>query len=187
MMAFSLGVIQNNDLDGMKIQIKRISCFPYRASDNFVTARSCFCRFEKRGPVMKTIAFALVVMLMLTPVVLAEETFNPYTGEWEDGPGIDAYSSHENHWNDGQFQEEAWSDIAGNGWDEQQTEDEWSESHEDEWDGEQSDNGAYSDAQEEQQHQEPARNESWSPPAETQDGGPPPWVGIPPHNLPDRR
>jgi hypothetical protein len=137
---------------------------------------------------MKTMAFAFVVMLTLVPFVSAEETFNPDTGEWEYVPEMDAYNPHENGWNHRQLQDEAWSDDVGDGWGHQQTEDEWAGSNEDELEREPSDNDGYPNAEEEQwHHEETVRNESWSHPAETEDAGPPPWVGIPPHNLPDSR
>ena len=152
---------------------------------------------------MKTIAFALILTLMLAPVVLAEETFNPYSGEWEGDveadeavqdpygeqptyhdPDIEnSYDPYRGQQDEQQLPDETWSDSQEDQWDQPQEEDEWSDAQEDGGDqmdpsmlpGE-GDSGGYGDEGFQEQRQE----EPWSYSPETGERrGPPPFLRIP--------
>jgi hypothetical protein len=148
---------------------------------------------------MKTIAFALVVILTVTPVVLAEETFNPSTGEWEEGPDADEviqdpygdrplykdpdmetpYDPYQDRPDLQAPQDDTWSDAPEDEWDKPQAEDDLSGSDDDEWNQPPPEEG-FSDGYGDEGFQEQPQEESWSSSPETRERrGPPPPLRIP--------
>lgn len=150
---------------------------------------------------MKTIAFALILMLTLAPVVFAEETSNPYSGEWEEGveageavqdpygeqpqyhePDYDPYRGQQD---EHQLQDETWPDSQKDQWDQPQEgdQDQGSEVEEDRGDQidpsmlpEEGPSDGYGDEGSQEQRQE----EPWSYSPETGERrGPPPFLRIP--------
>lgn len=194
-----LSLIQGKDQEAMKIRPKRISCFPYEPFDNFVTAEPWFSGFEKGRLVMKAIAFAVIVVLTLAPGVLAEETFNPSAGEWEEDSDADEvlqdpygaqplykdpdietpYDPYRDQQGQQQPQDETWSDGPEDQWDKPQAEDDLSDSDDDEWNQPPPEEG-YSDGYEDQGSQEQSQEESWSySPGTGERRGPPPFLKVP--------
>ena len=150
---------------------------------------------------MKTIAFALIVVLMLAPGVLAEETFNPSTGEWEEGADADdmvqdpygnrtlykdpdvetPYDPYQDRQDLRQPRDDTWSDAPTpeDQWDKPQTEDDLSDDVDDGWDQPPPEDG-YSDGYGDQSSQEQPQEESWSySPGTRQRSGPPPPLRVP--------
>jgi hypothetical protein len=149
-----------------------------------------------------TIAFALVLLLMLAPVVSAEETFNPSTGKWENIPDTDplledpygnqllnqdpddetGYDPYQDFQDQQQPQDEPWSDAFQEDlWDQEPLEEGWSDSDEDVFDQEPPPDEAFPETYGDQWDQQQPPEDSWSYPSESEDrSGPPPWVKMPP-------
>jgi hypothetical protein len=154
---------------------------------------------------MKTITFALVILLALAPVALGGETFNPNTGEWEGSPDADEmvqdpfgdrplykgpdietpYHRHQEPQDRQQLQDEPWSDHEGEDWDQPQEGDEWSGDQEDE--GGQMDPSmlpgeGHPDGYGDEGFQEQRQEEPWSHSPQTMErGGPPPPLRLSPN------
>jgi len=151
---------------------------------------------------MKTIAFAVIVVLMLAPGVLAEEAFNPNTGEWEEGSGADevvqdpygnrplykdpdietSYDPYQDRQDLQQPRDDTWSDdpTPEDQWDKPQAEDDLpdSDGDDDEWNQPPAEEG-YSDGGD-QWGQEQPQEESWSySPGTRERRGPPPPLRVP--------
>jgi hypothetical protein len=151
---------------------------------------------------VKTIAVALVLLLMLAPVVSAEETFNPITGEWGNVPDTDPvpedpyggqllyqepdtqtdYNPYQDLQDQQQPQNKAWSDaFQEDQWDQEQLDEDWSDSYEDALNQEPPPDEPFSDAYGDQWDQLQPQEDLWSYPREAEDrSGPPPWVKMPP-------
>ncbi|MBW2171977.1 MAG: hypothetical protein JRF69_08360 [Deltaproteobacteria bacterium] len=148
---------------------------------------------------MKTIAFALIVILTLAPVVLAEETFDPSTGEWEEAPDVDevfqdpygdrplykdpdigtSYDPYRDQQDEQQPRDETWSDAPEDEWDKPQAEDGLSDSDDDEWNQPPPEDG-YSDGYGDEGSREQPQEESWSySPGTRERRGPPPPLRVP--------
>ena len=151
---------------------------------------------------MKTIAFALIVILTLAPVVLAEETFDPSTGEWGEAPDADgvfqdpygdrplykdpdigtSYDPYQDQQDEQQPRDDTWSDAPTpeDEWDKPQAEDGLSDSDDDddEWNQPPPEEG-YSDGGD-QRSQEQPQEESWSySPGTRERRRPPPPLRVP--------
>jgi len=148
---------------------------------------------------MKTIVFAVIILLILASGVLAEEIFNPNTGEWEEAPDADEmvqdpyddrplykdpgierpYDPYQDQRDEQQPQHETWSDAPEDRWDKQPAEDDLSDSDDDGWNQPPPEEG-YSDGYEDQRNQEQSQEESWSHSPGTRDRrGPPPFLKVP--------